>query len=96
MLKCTLPRSTKAGFGYYTSTLSFAQDRIRRCTVRVVFVGQAPSWVRVYECSVPGQPALLKTLTPSRQEHGEHEYLDIIDNAKGQSARVYAFWRDEI
>jgi hypothetical protein len=27
-LKCTLPRAMKAGFGYYSSTLSFAQARV--------------------------------------------------------------------
>jgi hypothetical protein len=95
-LKCTLPQCITPGFGYYSSTLSFAQDRVSRCTVRLIFAGPAPSWVRSYDCSLPGQPALLRTLMPTRQSHGEHEYIDMIDNAKGQSARVYAFWRDTI
>lgn len=95
LLKCTLPRCITVGSGYYTSTLSFAQKRLQKYTVRLTFVGPAPTWVRVYECS-SRQATLLKNLTPSRQEHGEHEYLDTIKNAKGQSARVYAFWRDSI
>ena len=96
MLKCTLPRCMKAGFGYYTATLSFAQDRVRRCTVRLIFAGPAPGWVRVYECSPPRQPTLLKILTPLATEHGEHEYRDVVKEAAGQSARVYTFWRDAI
>ena len=49
-LESALPRCVKAGFGYYTSTLSFAQDRVRRCEVRLIFAASAPTWVRVYEC----------------------------------------------
>ena len=33
MLHCRLPATYKSGVGHYTSTLSFAQDKIRRCTV---------------------------------------------------------------
>ena len=95
LLRCTLPRCITAGSGYYTSTLSFAQKRLRQYTVRLIFVGPAPTWVRVYECS-SRQATLLKSLTPLRQEQGEHEYLDTIKNTKGQSARVYTFWRESI
>lgn len=84
----------KPGFGYYCSTLSFAQVRIPRCTVRLIFAGSAPVWVRVYEAGP--SPLLLKTLTLVRQEQGEREYLDVIENVPGQSARVYAFWRDSV
>lgn len=94
MLKCTLPRAMKVGFGYYTLTLSFAQDRIRRSTVRLIFVGPKPRWVRVYECSPRKQPVLIKTLAPTRVKEGDSEYLDIVGDTGGQSARVYAFWRD--
>jgi hypothetical protein len=96
LLKCTLPNCIKDGFGYYTSTLSFGQNRLRCCTVRIIFVGPCPVWMRVYECSPPQQATLLKSLTPSRQEHGACEYVDVIEDAPGQSARVYAFWRDAI
>jgi hypothetical protein len=93
ILKCTLPRCVKAGFGYYTSTLSFAQDRVRRCVVHLIFVGVAPSWMRVYECT-PEQPAVLvKTLPPFRQEPHQCEYVDVAADRQGQSARVYMFWR---
>ena len=50
MLRCTLPRCMTLGFAYYTATLSFAQDRIRRASVQLIFIGQKPRWVRVYKC----------------------------------------------
>ena len=43
LLKCALPRCVKVGFGYYTSTLSFTQDRVRQCEVRLIFAGSTPS-----------------------------------------------------
>jgi len=94
LLKCVLPRCIKAGFGYYTSTLSFAQDRVRRCEVRLIFTGLTPSWLRVYECSDQRRPVLLKTLTPVRQTVDSCEYLDVEEERPGQSARIYIFWRD--
>jgi len=94
LLKCVLPRCIKAGFGYYTSTLSFAQDRVRRCEVRLIFTGLTPSWLRVYECSAQRRPVLLKTLTPVRQTVDSCEYLDVEEERPGQSARIYIFWRD--
>jgi hypothetical protein len=94
MLRCTLPRCMTLGFAYYTATLSFAQDRIRRSTVRLIFVGQKPRWVRVYECPPGKQPVLIKNLAPTRGQDGDSEYLDVIGDTAGQSARVYAFWRD--
>ena len=94
LLKCTLPHCVKAGFGYYTSTLSFAQDRVQRCAVRLIFVGSAPRWVRVYECVAQGPPKLLKSLVPSRRETNELEYLDVVEDRPGESARIYVFWRE--
>jgi hypothetical protein len=96
MLKCTLPGCIQPGFGYYVATLSFAQDRVRRSTIRLIFSGSAPVWVRVYECAPSRTPTLLKTLAALREEHGEYEYMDVVEGADGQSARVYAFWRDSI
>jgi len=93
LLKCTLPRCVKTGFGYYTSTLSFTQDRVRRCVVRLIFAGPAPSWLRVYECLAQRRPVLLKTLTPVRQTTDSCEYLDLEEERSGQSARIYIFWR---
>jgi hypothetical protein len=94
LLKCALPRCKKAGFGYYTSTLSFTQDRVRRCEVRLIFACPAPSWLRVYECSAQRRPVLLKTLPPVRQSVDSCEYLDVEEERPGQSARIYIFWRD--
>jgi hypothetical protein len=93
-LKCVLPQCVKAGFGYYTSTLSFAQDRVRRCEVRLIFAGPAPTWLRVYECSAQRRPVLLKTLAPVQQKTDSCEYLDVEEERPGQSARIYIFWRD--
>jgi hypothetical protein len=95
LLKCTLPRCFTPGSGYYASTLSFTQRRLRRYTVRLIFVGSAPTWVRAYECSSQ-QAMLLKSMTPSRQEPGLSEYIDEVKDARGRSARVYSFWRDTI
>jgi hypothetical protein len=96
LLKCTLPCCLKSGIAYYTSTLSFAQARVRRCVVHLIFVGAAPSWLRVYE-STPKRPAtLLKTLPPSRQESDLCEYVDVAEDRQGQSARVYLFWRNTV
>lgn len=94
LLKCTLPRCITAEMGYYTSTLSFSQDRVRRCSIRLEFVGIAPTWMRVYDCSQPGAPVLLKSLTPSRREPGLCEYIDVVEDIPGRSARVYMFWRE--
>lgn len=96
LLKCTLPRCVTAGIGYYTSTLSFSHDRVRLCTVRLIFVGSEPIWMRVYDCSHQRAPVLLKSLMPSRQEPGICEYIDVVEDAPGQSARVYLFRRDSV
>jgi hypothetical protein len=96
VLQCTLPRCLPAGSGYYTSTLSFAQDKVPRYEVRLIFVGTAPSWVRVYDCTPPQPVALLKTLATSHYEPGLCEYVDVVQDVPGQSARVYMFWRDSI
>ena len=96
LLKCTLPRCMKVGFDYYTSTLSFAQNRVRRCTVRLIFVGPSPVWMRVYECTRLRRATLLKNLAPLRRGEELSEYVDVVEGREGQSARVYAFWRDSI
>lgn len=96
LLKCTLPRCLTPGTGYYTSTLSFSQDYVRRSTVRLIFIGPAPVWMRVYECSRGQSPVLLKSLAPSHREVDLCEYVDIVENAPGRSARVYMFWRESM
>jgi hypothetical protein len=93
LLKCTLPGCMKAGVEYYTSTLSFDQDRVRQCTVRLVFVGNEPDWVRVYECGVSGTPKLLRDLPPVRHTPEFAEYVDSGDDVSAQSTRIYLFHR---
>ena len=93
-LKCVLPRCVQSGFGYYTSTLSFVQDHIHRCDVRLVFTGPPPRWLRVYECSAQQRPVLLKTLPPASQTTDSCEYLDVEAERSGRSTRIYVFWRD--
>jgi hypothetical protein len=95
-LKCTLPRCLTPGFGYYTSTLSFAQKRVSQHIVNLIFVGTPPEWVRVYESSIDGALKLVKTLRPSRRKGRLTEYEDRTSDRRGQSARVYSFWRKDI
>jgi hypothetical protein len=92
MLHCHLPGTYKPGIGYYTSTLSFDQDKIGRCSVRLIFRSPKPAWVRVYECPGDKPPSLLKTLYPVREDEGT-EYLDVAENVPAQSAKVYIFRR---
>jgi hypothetical protein len=96
ILKFHLPRCLKAGFGYYTSTLSFTQDCVSTCEVRLIFASSMPSWLRVYGCAAQSPPVLLKTLTPVRQTAYFSEYVDIEKERPGQSARIYIFWRDAV
>jgi len=96
LLRCRLPRCLKAGFGYYTSTLSFAQARVPRSVIHMQFEGPPPNWVRVYESEAGGPNKLVKTLAPNGRELGLHEYVDVVEGRAGRSARVYAFWRDSV
>ena len=93
MLHCRLPGTYKAGVAYYTSTLSFDQRTVGRCTVQLIFRGQKPEWVRVYECEAGGHPWLLRNLSPEREESESVEYLDVAENRAARSARVYLFRR---
>jgi hypothetical protein len=96
LLKCELPGCFKAGFGYYTSTLSFDQARVGRCTTRLVFSGNRPQWVRVYDSLPSGKTTVLKDLSPVHEDREFSEYLDVAENVAGQSARIYAFWRTTV
>jgi len=93
LLKCVLPGCMTVGLEYYTSTLSFGQDPVRRCTVRLMFFGQRPAWVRVYECAAPGSANLVKDLKPVRGTRNFTEYEDLGEQTPSQSARIYVFWR---
>ena len=92
-LRCSLPGCLKSAFGYYTATLSFAQEDVRRTEVRLIFMDHPPEWVRVYDCNGRDGAVLLKSLAPARKTRNEAEYLDTEDFRSAQSARVYAFRR---
>jgi hypothetical protein len=94
VLKCSLPRCVKAGFGYYTSTCSVEQKRVQQCTIHLIFIGSIPKWMRVYESTDKRSSRLVKTLAPTCSESDRVEYVDAIEDRRGQSARVYVFWRD--
>ncbi len=96
LLKCYLPGCMKEGLEYYTSTLSFEQVLVRRSTVRLIFAGVLPDWVRVYACSASGRPELLKDLRPTREDLNVSEYLDAAEGVPGRSARVYVFRRASV
>jgi hypothetical protein len=93
LLKCALPGCMKAGLDYYTSTLSFDQDRVRYLTVRLIFVNNRPQWVRLYQCAASGSAKLLKDLRPFLQDQYLTEYLDVAKDVAAQSARIYVFRR---
>ena len=83
----------QAGLEYYTSTLSFGQDQVRSTTVRLVFLGNRPAWVRAYEWDASGGARLLRDLRPLRDRWKFAEYLDTAEDVAAQSARIYLFWR---
>jgi hypothetical protein len=93
LLNCRLPGTFKAGLAYYTSTLSFDQDTVGSCTVQLIFRGEHPDWLRVYECEAGGRPRLLRSLRPLRQDHQLAEYVDVTEKRNARSARIYLFRR---
>lgn len=96
LLSCKLPKCFKPGFGYYTSNLSFAQARINRCVVHLIFERSTPDWMRVYEGTYTRPVRLVKTLIPSSRETASCDYIDVADGRRGQSARLYVFWREHL
>ena len=96
VLTCTLPGCMKSGVEYYTSTMSVAQERVPTSTVRLRFLNDWPTWVRVYECGPSGATTLLKDLRPSREAAGLVEYTDQANDVPSQSARIYVFRRPSI
>jgi hypothetical protein len=93
LLSCSLPGCMKAGVEYYAAALSFAQDQVPRSTVKLLFVGDLPDWVRVYEITTSGKTKLLRDLRPSGERQDLREYTDVAENVAGKSARVYVFHR---
>ena len=96
VLRCELPGCMNGRVDYYTSTLSFDETSIARCTIRLVFVGSRPEWVRVYECNPLGRTRLIKDLPAARESQRLVEYLDLVENVSGQSSRVYLFKRGSL
>lgn len=94
VFRCVLPRRATETLGYYTSTLSFSQERVGRCTVRLEFAGRQPTWMRVYDCPRGRAPVLVKALIPVHQQADLCEYVDVVEDVPGQSARVFMFWSD--
>lgn len=90
LLECRVPRTYGSGVAYYTSTLSFDQDAVGRCALRLIFRGKRPEWIRVYERAA-GNARLLKTLRPAREDTDIAEFLDITERREAQSQRVYLF-----
>jgi hypothetical protein len=93
LFECRLPGCMKAGVDYYTATLSFEQERIEHCTVRLAFLRDAPQWLRVYEWSPGRTVALLKDLQPLRKNASVSEYQDAGENVPARAARIYVFCR---
>jgi hypothetical protein len=90
---CKLPGCMKSGVEYYTSTASVAQDRIQKSTVHLVFVGDRPQWVRIYQCGVSAAIKLLKDMRPSHETEQSIEYTDSEIDVPAQSAQIYLFYR---
>jgi len=93
-LKYRLPACIKAGVDYYTATLSFAQDTVRRYVVRLRFLRGRPEWVRVYERRLGEDAKILKDLRPRSATDTVCEYVDIDEDVPATSARIYMFSRD--
>jgi hypothetical protein len=92
-LICTLRRCMKEGLDYYTATLSFAQDRVNRYTVELVFEGDFPDWVRLYECEPSGSCKLVRDLAPRETDYRRVVYEDTAEDISAQTARAYFFHR---
>jgi hypothetical protein len=93
LLTCHLPGCMKMGVDYYIATLSFAQDRIPRCEVRLAFLNDRPEWVRAYERREDESVKLVKDVRPVREGADTCEYLDAGRNVPAAAARIYVFSR---
>jgi hypothetical protein len=83
----------KAGVDYYTASISFDQDDLLRCTVRLIFLQERPKWLRVYEAGPAGVVKLVKDLGPARMNPEGVEYLDAERSLSAKSVRLYVFLR---
>lgn len=96
LLTCKLPCCMKSGVDYYSSTMSLAQRQVPRFTVRLVFAGIRPNWLRVYSCDAIGRTSLLKDLQPLQEAASTTEYVDFEENVNTRMARIYVFERASI
>jgi len=92
-LECTLPRCMTSGIDYYTAALSFAQKRVPRSTVHLIFKSDLPEWVRVYDINTSGKATLIRAMQPLVRTQNWCEYIDDAENLRSRSARVYIFMR---
>jgi len=92
-LICTLPRCIQPGLDYYTATLSFAQESVPKYSVELVFEGDLPDWVRLYDCEARGSCKLLRDLAPRERTPGRAIYEVIDRQLPAQTARAYFFQR---
>jgi hypothetical protein len=90
-LNCVLPGSIGKGLHYYTSSLSFEQRRINSLAVHLVFARRSPKWMRVYELANGERLVLANELRPFKNDRETCEYVDVVENAPGQSARIYVY-----
>jgi hypothetical protein len=93
LLACRVPGCMNADVDYYTSTMSLAQEHVRKCQVCLIFVAERPAWVRVYSCDSAGRTKLLRDLQPEPKEPEDTEYVDVDEKLIGQSTRIYLFQR---
>jgi hypothetical protein len=91
VLHCELPGAFVGEARYYTSTLSFEQHTIPTLAVHLIFTLERPRWVRAYECGEDASPSLLSELRPVREDQESSEYIEILNDVAGQSARIYSF-----
>jgi hypothetical protein len=93
LLTYELPGCLQVGMDYYTTTLSFAQERVPRFESHLAFLNGRPAWVRVYERRVDGPIRLVKDLAPVRKLGTSAEYVDAERDVPAASARIYVFNR---
>ena len=93
LLKCNISGCMNWGVDYCTTTLSFDQKHVQSYTMRLTFICDLPTWLRVYEFRVGGEVSLLKELRPVRKDAEVCEYLDAETYVAANSARIYVFSR---
>ena len=93
LLTWSSPNCMQKGIDYYTATFSFDQDLIPRCMMRLLFLTERPSWVRLYVEDFAGSVKFLRELSPASSSGEGAEYRDISGDIGTRSARIYLFQR---